>query len=156
MDRDYLKHRLKGNALALLAYGMMLAFVWPVAAAHAGENTSTLASEIRVLRNEVREVRGHEGDDAQYFFEAVTIVVGAATALAAIVAIVATVAGYRIVRTYIQSEFTTQAKAAYDEYGAPAVDKAIVKADELFSAKLAEVDAELARELEIFHKASRQ
>jgi hypothetical protein len=110
-------------------------------------------SDLKAQLAEEEEIRKEQQDDAQYFFQAVTVIIGAAALVVAIAAIGATIAGYTLVRRYVEAEFSKRAAEAYDEHGKPLLER---RADEMqaqVNAKLADVDTELAAALELFRRA---
>jgi hypothetical protein len=84
----------------------------------------------------------------------VTIVVAVAAGLIAVAAIIATVVGYRMVRSYVASEFASRAESAFDEHGKPQIEVAIGDAEARLTAKLDEMDTKLAAEIDQFRQAS--
>jgi hypothetical protein len=90
---------------------------------------------------------------AEYFFNAVLIMVAIGTLVIAVVAVAATVFGYRVVRSYVASEFIQRADAAFQEHGQPKIDAAIAESRAQLAAKLGEVDELLAKEIEDFRAA---
>jgi hypothetical protein len=119
---------------------------------------------VRALRSSLARVSGEVGalragessHSAEYFFNAVTIIVAVAAGLIATAAIIATVVGYRMVRSYVASEFATRAESAFDEHGKPHIEAAIKDAEGRLTTKLDEVDTKLAAEIDQFRHASDQ
>ena len=111
---------------------------------------SSLRKELQIATND----RQTAPDDAQYFMNVVLIIVGIATLVIAVVAIGSTVLGYRMVRSYVQAEFSSRADAAFNEHGRPLLDKAIEETYRRVEAKLSETDETLAEQLDQFRLAA--
>jgi hypothetical protein len=90
---------------------------------------------------------------AEYFFNAVVIMVAIATLVIAVAAVFATIFGYRAVRSYVASEFIERADAAFEEHGQPRIDAAIAESFSRLDAKISEIDEMLAEEIGSFRAA---
>ncbi len=77
----------------------------------------------------------------------VAIIVGVATLVITLIAILSTVAGYRLVRRYVTEEFRRSAEAAFDLHGRPMLD-------EKFDRVLEEWDEQLTTLLIQFRKST--
>ena len=126
MRRDVVSKRvwLPGTEAACRAAVAVLAVTLavPVSPAESLAKASAGRAEIRVvqahltdLAQEVRSVRIGEGTDAETALNTVTIVIAVAAGLVTLMAFVATVAGYRVFRTYIDDQFARHANTAYEE-----------------------------------------
>ncbi|MCW3002641.1 MAG: hypothetical protein JWQ20_1939 [Conexibacter sp.] len=96
-----------------------------------------------------RAVREKQGDDGNFYFGAVAIIVGVGTLLIAVVAIAFTFAGYRLVRDYVEKEFDRRANAAFAEQIGPLVDAKLQSA-------IAGYDEEYAKLVAATRKATGQ
>jgi len=115
-----------------------------------------LQTEIDTLRDAVSveaRVRREQQDDSQYFFQAVTIIVGIAALLIAIGALFATAIGYRLVRRYVEAEFTRRAGEAFEEHGKPILEDRARATQEMVDIKLTELDERFAAEVALFRAA---
>jgi hypothetical protein len=92
--------------------------------------------------------------NAQNYFDVVLIIIGTATLVIALVAIGSTILGYRVVKRYIQLEFTRRADAAFDEHGRPILEAAVATLEASVTSKLADVDTALAEQVAAFHAAT--
>jgi hypothetical protein len=119
-----------------------------------GQGSGTRIDRLRQELHVAETRQEDSADDAQYFFEAVTIIIAVATLLIAVVAIVATILGYHLVRRYIEVEFTKRASDAYEEHGRPLLDEGIGDMQRNINEKFEEIDETLANELEMFRKAT--
>ena len=97
-------------------------------------------------------MRREQQDDAQYFFQAVTIIIGIAALLITLGTIVATIIGYRLIRRYVEAEFTRRASEAFEEHGRPLLDEGLSDIQAAVEAKLIDLDERFAAEVELFHK----
>ena len=153
---------------ALMAYAAIVVIAvplgWVAGSASAASPQTTVhpasdqaRSMMNNLERRIDSIEADEadaGDDAQYFFGVVTIIIGVATLLIAIVAVAATVLGYRLVRRYVEHEFARQVGKSFDERGRPLIEAGMSEMQVQVEGKLAGVDSALADELELFRKAT--
>lgn len=126
------------------------------APANAASSRIPLEEQVDQLRKEAADekaIRKEQQDDAQYFFQAVTIVIGVVAIVIAVGAIATTVVGYQFVRRYVETEFSKRAAEAYDQHGKPVLERRASEMQREVDAKLAEVDQKLSDELELFRSA---
>jgi hypothetical protein len=113
-----------------------------------------LQSSVVRLQGELAAVRaGESSHSAEYFFNAVTIIIAVAAGIIAVVAIITTVVGYRMVRSYVASEFTARADSAFEEHGKPRIEASLQDSEERLGAKLEEINEKLGAEIELFRQA---
>jgi hypothetical protein len=121
----------------------------------AAPSLQALQSSLVGVRRELTALRaGEASHSAEYFFNAVTIIVAVAAGIIAVVAIIATVVGYRMVRSYVASEFATRADSAFEEHGRPRIEASLKDAETRLEAKLGELDEKLGEEIDQFREAS--
>lgn len=113
-----------------------------------------LQSSVVGLQGELAALRaGESSHSAEYFFNAVTIIIAVAAGIIAVAAIIATVVGYRMVRSYVASEFATRADSAFEEHGKPRIEASLKDAEGRLATKLEEIDEKLSAEIELFRQA---
>jgi hypothetical protein len=111
-------------------------------------------TELRVARKELESARAQQRkNDADYFFNAVEIIVGIAAGLIAIIAILVAVAGYKAFRLMLREELTTRTTRAFEEIGKPQIEESLREADSRLSKKLAEFDSASGEALEALLRA---
>jgi hypothetical protein len=116
--------------------------------------TQALVTEVRMARKELESARVQQRkNDADYFFNAVEIIVGIAAGLIGIIAILVAVAGYKAFRVMLREELTTRITTAFEEIGRPQIEESLREADGRLSTKLAEFDSASGEALEALRRA---
>jgi hypothetical protein len=118
-----------------------------------GHASVAITKRLAELEQQVKTVKAGEGKDAEYFLTTVTIIVGIAAGLITILAVVATVFAYRVVRKYVADEFAVRATAAYEQHGKPTIESGIAELQDKVDVLLERADAELSDALETFRRA---
>jgi hypothetical protein len=118
-------------------------------------STQAVVTELRIARKELEGARAQQRkNDADYFFNAVEIIVGIAAGLIAIIAVLVAVAGYKAFRLMLREELTTRVTSAFEEIGKPQIEESLREVDKQLGTKLAEFDSASGEALEALRKAA--
>lgn len=118
-------------------------------------STQTVVTELRIARKELESARAQQRtNDADYFFNAVEIIVGIAAGLIAIIAVLVAVAGYKAFRLMLREELATRVTSAFEKIGQPRVEESLREADKRLRTKLAEFDSAAGEALEALRTAA--